>query len=197
MTDLDFGETFFNVLLCTVAWNGGGVNESGFGITTDPDFGEIFLNVLVCTVAWNGGGGEAEGWLSASATTFCGPGTCLKSVVNSEMYAICRTCRADQSGETRFIAWVRGMWSVRRRKFLPSKTKRKWRTAEKAANNSRSKVEYLTSSEEVGFVHKTLPSLCKIDYFHYHNKFIGNRRSAVLELQSFSKGTICELVYSI
>jgi hypothetical protein len=40
------------------------------------------------------------------------------------------------------------MWSVRRRKFLPSKTKRKWRTAEKAANNSRSKVEYLTSAEE-------------------------------------------------
>ena len=104
MTDPDFGETFFNVLLCTVAWNGGGVNESGFGITTDPDFGEIFFNVLVCTVAWIGGGGEAEGRLSASATTFCGPGTCLKSVVNSEMYAICRTCRADQSGETRFIA---------------------------------------------------------------------------------------------
>jgi hypothetical protein len=103
-TDPDLGEIFFNVLFCTVAWNGGGVNESGSGITTDPDFGETFFNVLLCTVAWNGGGGEAEGRLSASATTFCGPGTCLKSVVNSEMYAIWRTCRADQSGETRFIA---------------------------------------------------------------------------------------------
>lgn len=59
------------------------------------------------------------------------------------------------------------------------------------------KVEYLTSSEEVGFVHKTLPSLCKFDYYHYHNKYVGNRRSAVFELQSFDKGTICELVYSI
>jgi hypothetical protein len=59
------------------------------------------------------------------------------------------------------------------------------------------KVEYITTSEEVGFIHKTLPSLCKTDYYHYHNKYVGNRRSAVLELQSFTKGTICELVYSI
>ena len=58
------------------------------------------------------------------------------------------------------------------------------------------KVEYLTTTEEVGFIHKTLPSLCKTDYYHYHNKYVGNRRSAVLELQSFDKGTICELVYS-
>jgi hypothetical protein len=73
----------------------------------------------------------------------------------------------------------------------------KFRTLFTGHYHQNRKVEYLTSSEEVGFVHKTLPSLCKIDYFHYHNKFIGNRRSAVLELQSFSKGTICELVYSI
>lgn len=59
------------------------------------------------------------------------------------------------------------------------------------------KVEYLTTSEEVGFVHKTLPSLCKTDYYHYHNKYVGNRRSAVLELQSYDKGTVCELVYSV
>jgi hypothetical protein len=57
-------------------------------------------------------------------------------------------------------------------------------------------MEYLTTSEEVGFVQKTLPSLCKTDYYHYHNKYVGNRRSAVLELQSYTKGTVCELVYS-
>ncbi len=81
-------EEFFNVLVCTV------------GVET----GEEFFNVLFCTVAWNGGGGETEGRLSASATTFCGPGICLTSVVNSEMYAICRTCLEDQSGDTRFMA---------------------------------------------------------------------------------------------
>ena len=58
------------------------------------------------------------------------------------------------------------------------------------------KIEYITTSEEVGFVHKTLPSLSRSDYYHYHNKFVGNRRSAVLELQSKNKGTVCELVYS-
>ncbi len=90
-----------------------------------------FFNVLFCTVAWKGGGGDTEGPLSASATTFCGPGICLTSVVNSDMYAICLTCREDHSGETRFMACVSGIWSVSRR------------IAEKAAN----KVEYLTSAE--------------------------------------------------
>lgn len=58
------------------------------------------------------------------------------------------------------------------------------------------KIEYVTTSENVGFVHKTLPSLCRSDYYHYHNKYVGNRRSAILELQSSTKGTVCELVYS-
>ncbi|NQY43542.1 MAG: hypothetical protein HRT87_09395 [Legionellales bacterium] len=59
------------------------------------------------------------------------------------------------------------------------------------------KVEYITVNEGVGFIHKTLPSLSKSDYFHYHKKYVGTRRSAVLELQSYDKGTICELVYSV
>ncbi|MFN9910036.1 MAG: hypothetical protein ACK56F_28625 [bacterium] len=37
------------------------------------------------------------------------PGTCLKSVVNSDMYASCRTCLADQGAETRCIARDSGM----------------------------------------------------------------------------------------
>lgn len=73
----------------------------------------------------------------------------------------------------------------------------KFRTLFTGHYHQNRKVEYLTASEEVGFVHKTLPSLCKSDYYHYHNKYVGNRRSAVLELQSFTKGTVCELVYSV
>jgi len=58
------------------------------------------------------------------------------------------------------------------------------------------KVEYITTTETTGFVHKTLPSLSKTDYWHYHKKFVGNRRSGKLELQSASTGNICELTYS-
>ncbi|BCV02238.1 MAG: hypothetical protein CM15mV51_0550 [uncultured marine virus] len=42
-------------------------------------------------------------------------------------------------------------------------------------------------------MHKTLPSLSKTDYWHYHKKFVGNKRSGKLELQSMNKGNICEL----
>jgi hypothetical protein len=99
-TDPDSGVLFFNVLFCTVAWDGEGDVKAGSGKFADPDFGELFFNVLLCTVAWvggggvgngGGGGGDADGRLSVSATTFFVPGTCLKSVVNSEMYANCRT----------------------------------------------------------------------------------------------------------
>ena len=57
------------------------------------------------------------------------------------------------------------------------------------------KIEYITTGETAGFIHKTLPSLSKTDYYHYHKKYIGNRRSGKLELQSPSKGNICELTY--
>lgn len=55
------------------------------------------------------------------------------------------------------------------------------------------KVEYLTNNETAGFIHKILPSLSRSDYWHYHKKFVGNRRAAKLELQSPTKGNICEL----
>lgn len=58
------------------------------------------------------------------------------------------------------------------------------------------KVEYLTNNETAGFIHKTLPSLSRSDYWHYHKKFVGNRRAGKLELQSPSRGNICELTYS-
>tara|TARA_R100001443_G_scaffold113217_1_gene127606 strand:+ start:1497 stop:2747 length:1251 start_codon:yes stop_codon:yes gene_type:complete len=58
------------------------------------------------------------------------------------------------------------------------------------------KIEYITTSETTGFIHKTLPSLSKTDYYHYHNKYVGNRRSAKLELQTEHEGNICELTYT-
>jgi len=58
------------------------------------------------------------------------------------------------------------------------------------------KIEYLTNGETAGFIHKVLPSLSKTDYWHYHKKFVGNKRAGKLELQSATKGNICELTYS-
>ena len=57
------------------------------------------------------------------------------------------------------------------------------------------KVEYMTSNETAGFIEKTLPSLGKADYYHYSNKYVGNRRSGKLEIQHPTMGNICELTY--
>ena len=57
------------------------------------------------------------------------------------------------------------------------------------------KVEYMTSNETAGFIEKTLPSLGKTDYYHYSNKYVGNRRSGKLEIQHPILGNICELTY--
>jgi hypothetical protein len=53
----------------------------------------------------------------------------------------------------------------------------------------------MTSNETAGFIEKTLPSLGKTDYYHYSNKYVGNRRSGKLELQHPTMGNICVLTY--
>ena len=62
--------------------------------------------------------------------------------------------------------------------------------------HSNKRVEYITANENTGFIHKTLPSLSRSDYWHIHNKFVGNKRSGKLELQDPIKGNICELTFS-
>jgi hypothetical protein len=95
---------FFNVLLCTAMWRG-----PGSRIVPVLESVCEFFNVLFCTGAVAGGGKIAGGRLRVSATTFLGPGTCRKSVVNSEMYANWRTCLVDQVADTRRMARVSGM----------------------------------------------------------------------------------------
>ena len=69
------------------------------------------------------------------------------------------------------------------------------RTLYKGHIHTDRKVEYMTSNETAGFIEKTLPSLGKTDYYHYSNKYVGNRRSGKLELQDPILGNICELTY--
>ena len=57
-------------------------------------------------------------------------------------------------------------------------------------------VEYVSENEVHGFALKQLPSLSKSDYWHYHNKFTGAKRQAVMEVHDLVKGKITELTYT-
>jgi hypothetical protein len=52
--------------------------------------------------------------------------------------------------------------------------------------------EYVTDNEVHGFSIKILPSLSPTDYWHYHNKFVGNKRAAILELHDKDGGKVAE-----
>jgi hypothetical protein len=57
--------------------------------------------------------------------------------------------------------------------------------------------EFVTENEEHGFVTRIIPALTSSDYYHYHNKYVGNKRSAIMHLHDVNKGLITEFVYSV
>ena len=57
-------------------------------------------------------------------------------------------------------------------------------------------MEYVTEDEVHGFSIKQIPSLSRSDYWHYHNKFTGAKRQAILEIHDVLKGKISEFVYT-
>jgi hypothetical protein len=58
-------------------------------------------------------------------------------------------------------------------------------------------MEYVTEDEQHGFAIKHLPSLSKADYWHYHNKFVGAKRQAILEVHDAEKGKISEFTHNV
>ena len=56
--------------------------------------------------------------------------------------------------------------------------------------------DFVTDNEVHGFTIKVLPSLSATDYWHYHNKFTGNKRAAVLELYNPVNGKVAEFNYN-
>lgn len=62
--------------------------------------------------------------------------------------------------------------------------------------HKRKTMEYVSEDEIHGFAVKHLPSLSRSDYWHYHNKFIGSKRQAVLEMHDYDKGKIGEFIYT-
>ena len=72
----------------------------------------------------------------------------------------------------------------------------RYRTLYTGHYHKKKTIEYITEDEHNGFTLKILPSLSKTDYYHYHNKFIGNKRSAVIDIHSFDEGKIAEFIYN-
>lgn len=57
--------------------------------------------------------------------------------------------------------------------------------------------EFVTENEENGFVTRVIPALTGSDYYHYHQKYVGNRRAAILHLHDANNGLVSEFVYSL
>lgn len=72
----------------------------------------------------------------------------------------------------------------------------KFRTLYTGHYHKKKTVEYITEDEITGFSIKIIPSLSKTDYWHYHNKFIGSKRAALIEVHDYDNGKIGEFVYN-
>ena len=72
----------------------------------------------------------------------------------------------------------------------------KFRTLYTGHYHKKKTVEYITEDEITGFSIKIIPSLSKTDYWHYHNKFIGSKRAAIIEVHDYDNGKIGEFVYN-
>jgi hypothetical protein len=73
----------------------------------------------------------------------------------------------------------------------------KHRTCYTGHFHSKKTIEYTTENEHNGFSIKHLPSLCSTDYWHYHNKFIGAKRQAIMEVHDIEKGKVSEFIYTV
>lgn len=80
--------------------------------------------------------------------------------------------------------------------FAPFWGSTTFRTCYTGHFHSKKTTEYVTDNEVHGFAIKHLPSLSKSDYWHYHNKFTGSKRQAVMEVHDFHTGKISEFTYN-
>lgn len=71
-----------------------------------------------------------------------------------------------------------------------------YRTCYTGHFHSKKTTEYVTENEHTGFSIKHLPSLCSTDYWHYHNKFVGAKRQAIMEVHDKESGKVSEFTYT-
>jgi hypothetical protein len=72
----------------------------------------------------------------------------------------------------------------------------KYRTCYTGHFHTKKVTEFVTDNEVHGFAIKHLPSLSKSDYWHYHNKFTGSKRQAIMEIHDMTKGKVSEFTYT-
>ena len=72
-----------------------------------------------------------------------------------------------------------------------------YRTCYTGHFHSKKTIEYVTENEHNGFAVKHLPSLCSTDYWHYHNKYTGSKRQAIMEVHDVEKGKVSEFIYNV
>lgn len=72
----------------------------------------------------------------------------------------------------------------------------KYRTCYTGHFHSKKTTEFVTDNEHHGFSIKHLPSLSKTDYWHYHNKYTGAKRQAILECHSKDHGKVSEFIHT-
>ena len=75
--------------------------------------------------------------------------------------------------------------------------KTKYRTCYTGHFHSKKTTEFITENEYNGFSVKHLPSLCSTDYWHYHNKYIGSKQQAIMEIHDLEKGKVSEFIYTV
>lgn len=64
-------------------------------------------------------------------------------------------------------------------------------------SHKRKVTEYITENEDKGFITKIIPSLTTSDYWHSHNKFIGNKRSTLIDIYTEKSGLSAQFTYTI
>lgn len=81
--------------------------------------------------------------------------------------------------------------------FPTSWGKTKYRTCYTGHFHTKKTTEFVSENEHNGFAIKHLPSLCSTDYWHYHNKFVGSKRQAIMEIHDVEKGKVSEFIYTV
>jgi hypothetical protein len=56
--------------------------------------------------------------------------------------------------------------------------------------------EFITENEVHGFTTRIIPALSSTDYYHYHNKYTGNKRTAIMHIHHPVDGLVSEFSYT-
>jgi hypothetical protein len=71
----------------------------------------------------------------------------------------------------------------------------KYRTLYTGHYHMKKTTSFVSENEIHGFAIKIMPSLSRTDYWHYHNKFVGSKRSAIMDIHEKYDGKAGEICH--